>query len=127
MAAPATAIPDIVAKYESELLEEWVAAQLGANSLRRDLMRDEDLRDQSRRFLDLFSQSLRKAGAVDAQDGAWDPVRGFLDEVTRSRARLGFSPSETATFVFSLKQPLFEKLSREVGHDAKALADEVWR
>jgi rsbT co-antagonist protein RsbR len=126
MAAAPTAIPDVVAKYESELLEEWIAAQFAGSSLRRDLMRDEDLREQSRRFLDLFTQSLRK-GAVDAQDAAWDPVRGFLDEVSRSRARAGFSPTETATFVFSLKQPLFERLRREVGRDTQALADEVWR
>jgi rsbT co-antagonist protein RsbR len=125
MAAAPTAIPDVVAKYESELLEEWIAAQIAGSSLRRDLMRDEDLRDQSRRFLDLFTQSLRK-GAVDAEDAAWDPVRGFLDEVSRSRARAGFSPTETAMFVFSLKQPLFERLRREVGRDAQALADEVW-
>jgi rsbT co-antagonist protein RsbR len=126
MAASATAVPEIVAKYESELLDEWVAAQLAGNSLRRDLMRDEDLREQSSRFLQLFAQSLRK-GSLDAQDAAWDPVRGFLDEVSRSRARQGFSPSETATFVFSLKQPLFEKLRREVGRDVQTLADEIWK
>jgi rsbT co-antagonist protein RsbR len=127
MAAPATAIPEIVAKYEDELLDEWVAAQLAATSLRRDLMRDEDLREQSRRFLTLFTQSLRKASVIDPHDSTWDPVRGFLDEVSRSRARQGYSPSETATFVFSLKQPLFEKLRREVGRDAQALADEIWK
>ena len=126
MAAPATAISDIVAKYESELLEEWIAAQLAANSLRRDLMRDDDLREQSRRFLELFGQSVRK-GAIDAEDPAWDPVRGFLDEVSRSRARQGFSPSETAMFVFSLKQPLFERLRREVGSNAQTLAEEIWK
>ena len=126
MAASATAIPEIVAKYESELLEEWIAAQLAASSLRRDLMRDEDLRDQSRRFLQLFGASLRETGALDASSAAWDPVRGFLDQVSRSRARQGFSASETAMFVFSLKQPLFERL-RAVGRDPQAVAEETWR
>jgi rsbT co-antagonist protein RsbR len=126
MAPPPTALSDLVAKYEGELLDEWVTAQLAATSLRRHLMRDEDLREQSGRFLKLFAQSLRKSNALDAQDAAWDPVRGFLDEISRSRARLGYSPSETATFVFSLKQPLFEKLRREIGRDAHALADAIW-
>ena len=39
----------------------------------------------------------------------------------------GSTPSETATFVFSLKQPLFARLRRELGRDAEALADEIWR
>ena len=50
----------------------------------------------------------------------------MLGDLSRSRAMLGFSPSETATFIFSLKQPLFDRLRKEVGNDVQALADEVW-
>jgi rsbT co-antagonist protein RsbR len=57
----------------------------------------------------------------------WSAAREFLGEVSRSRGLQGFSPSETATFVFSLKQPLFSRLRREVGKDADALAEETWR
>jgi rsbT co-antagonist protein RsbR len=49
-----------------------------------------------------------------------------LTSAARERARLGFTPTETATFVFSLKQPLFARLRREV-RDADELADETWR
>jgi rsbT co-antagonist protein RsbR len=49
----------------------------------------------------------------------------MLARVSESRALQGFSPSETATFVFSLKQPLFKQL-REGVADANALADEIW-
>ena len=38
----------------------------------------------------------------------------------------GFSPSETATFVFSLKQPLFDVLRQEYDGQAAALTDELW-
>jgi rsbT co-antagonist protein RsbR len=51
----------------------------------------------------------------------------MLAELSRSRARLGFTPSETAIFVLSLKKPLFDRLRREMGSDAQALADEMWR
>jgi rsbT co-antagonist protein RsbR len=119
---------DLLAKYESELLSKWMDAQLSATTLRRDLMREEDLREQSRRFLQLFSQALRRSdGTLDPNAAAWDSVRGMLEEVSRSRATAGFSPSETATFVFSLKQPLFEKLRAELARDGNALADEIWR
>jgi rsbT co-antagonist protein RsbR len=33
---------------------------------------------------------------------------------------------ETATFIFSFKQPLFDVLRNETGSDAKLLADEIW-
>jgi rsbT co-antagonist protein RsbR len=54
-------------------------------------------------------------------------MRELLSDLSRTRARQGFSPIETATFVFSLKQSLFERLRAAIGKDADALADEVWR
>jgi len=56
---------------------------------------------------------------------AWAPVLEFLAVISRSRAIQGFSPAETATFVFSLKKPLFARLRREI-NDAQSLADELW-
>ena len=50
----------------------------------------------------------------------------MLGDLSRSRALAGFSPSETATFVFSLKQPLFTRMRTELKGNADALADEVW-
>src|SRR5262249_13989905 len=57
----------------------------------------------------------------------WGAARDFLGELSRSRGQQGFSPSETASFVFSLKQPLFSRIRRELGKDADALAEETWR
>ncbi len=53
-------------------------------------------------------------------------MRDLLDELSRARLVQGFSPSETATFVFSLKEPLFEMLRREIGDNADNLAREIW-
>jgi rsbT co-antagonist protein RsbR len=125
-AASATAIPSIVAKYEGELLTEWVRHQLAAVTLRRDLLKDDELREQSRRFLALFTDAVRKGAAeADVLSPAWADVREFLEDVSRSRARQGFAPSETAVFVFSLKQPLFERLRRELSADDAA--DALWQ
>jgi rsbT co-antagonist protein RsbR len=121
-------LADAAVKYESEILSSWIDAQLQAATLRRDLMRDDELREQSRRFLQLFAQALHRHGSgSDADGAAWSDVRALLDEISCSRARQGFSPSETATFVFSLKQPLFGILRSECARDAEALAHETWR
>jgi rsbT co-antagonist protein RsbR len=129
MTPPADAsIADILAKYEGEILTEWMSQQLAAVTVRRDLLSDQALREQSRRFLALLVQALRKAGARDdVHDPAWAEVREFLADATQTRARQGFSSSETATFVFSLKQPLFERLRRELERTPERLATQVWQ
>jgi rsbT co-antagonist protein RsbR len=121
-------IADIVARHGDTMLTEWVQHQLAAVGTRRELIRDDDLRDQSRRFLTLLGTSLKADGATaDPTGPAWSELRDFLVELSRARVRQGFTPTETATFVLSLKQPLFDRLRSEVGNDPRAFADEVWK
>jgi rsbT co-antagonist protein RsbR len=125
---PPSRLADIVTRSRDSLLPEWVQQQLSSVSARRDLIRDDELQEQSRRFLDLMRSSLQADGtAADISGPAWADLRDFLGEISRTRARQGFSPSETATFVFSLKQPLFERLRRELVSDAQGLTDEIGR
>jgi rsbT co-antagonist protein RsbR len=121
-----TRIPEIVAKYETELLSEWIELQTRAVTLRRDLMRDDDLREHAQRFLEQFRIGISR-GSLDPDDASWEGAREVLAEISHQRSRLGFGPTETATFVFSLKQPLFTRLQIEVGNDVQVLADEIWR
>jgi rsbT co-antagonist protein RsbR len=53
-------------------------------------------------------------------------VRDILSEISSSRARNGSTPSETATFVFSLKQPLFTYLNQGFANDPAGLANASW-
>jgi rsbT co-antagonist protein RsbR len=118
-------LPDLLTKHEATVLAEWTALQLQPMSFRADLTSEQELRDESRRFLGLVRQAAG-AGTADIHAAAWQPVREFLGGLSLARARQGFSPSETATFVFSLKQPIFNVLRQEIGHDAGALAEELW-
>ena len=47
-----------------------------------------------------------------------DTCPDFLDGISRSRAQQGFTSDETATFIFSFKKPLFERLRKESGKNA---------
>jgi rsbT co-antagonist protein RsbR len=116
----------VLTRYEREMLPEWVDLQLNAITLRRDLLSDVDLRDVSQRFLSVLSRVAAADGALDVGGSEWADMREFLSELSRTRARQGFSPAETASFVFSLKQPLFARLTKEVGNDPDALAAELW-
>jgi rsbT co-antagonist protein RsbR len=118
------ALKDVVARNEADLLSTWVQGQLASPTMRRDLLNEDQLRHDSRRFIELL-KNVPDDG--DPQhSAAWAPMRELLQTLSRKRAALGFSPSETATFVFSFKAPLFETLRRELGTDGAALADAVW-
>src|SRR5262245_35997861 len=120
-------IPDMITKRESDLLADWIREQLAATTLRGDLMKESELREQSRRFLNLMIRAASQQPNLENINApAWEEMREFLSVVSRSRAHQGFSPSETATFVFSLKQPLFTMLRQELEGDSKRLADEMW-
>ena len=67
-----------------------------------------------------------QSGVEDVDTPAWEPVRELLRNLSTERARQGFTPTETATFVFSLKEPLFSRLRQELGMDATGLAEETW-
>ena len=118
-------VRNVLVKNEKEVLAEWLRLQLLSTTLRADLMKENELREQSRELLALLRPAF-EGGRFETLEGSdWTPVREFLNGVSRSRAQQGFSPTETATFVLSLKQPLFEQVRKQVG-DAQALADELW-
>jgi len=119
-------IPSILQDHEEELLEDWVQEQLASNSRRTDLISEFELRQQSAEFLRAFRQASQGSDVSDITNPQWDHVRELLTRLTRSRAQKGFSASETATFVFSLKQPLFARLRQELEHNADTLVEENW-
>ncbi len=122
----ASKIPALLAKYETDLLEEWIKAQLDATTLRKDLLSSADLRRSSDEFLSLLRRAATTGNLLNLNAPEWLPVKDFLAGVSRSRASQGFTPSETATFIFSFKQPLFTRLQEECGSDSRALAEELW-
>jgi rsbT co-antagonist protein RsbR len=122
-----TRIPEIVRDHEQDLLSRWVSNQMATSSLRPGLMSESDLRDQSRKFLGFFRAGLQSQdGVLDVDTSGWSEARELLGDISKVRARQGFTPSETATFVFSLKQPLFERLRVAYGEDVDGFARETW-
>ena len=119
-------LADILSRSEKDIFNEWMAAQLRSAGSRSDLITEKELREQSREFLQRLREAAATAGPDDGDGPAWAPVRELLDTLSRSRARRGFSPAETATFIFSLKAPLFARLRQELGRDADALAEATW-
>lgn len=127
MTASKSRIPEILKKYETDLLADWIKEQVGSAAQQSGRMKEAELREQCASFLRLLPQATQGDNLTNIQAAEWQGVRDLLNDVSRTRSLHGFSPSETATFVFSFKQPFFSRLRREVGKDADTLADEMWR
>jgi rsbT co-antagonist protein RsbR len=117
-------LSEVLAENESSILDGWMREMSGATR-RSDLIRDAEFRGQCSKFLKLL-QLGAASGSLDLQIPAWEPVRAMLAEISRTRAQQGFSPTETATFVLSVKKPIFSRLRLRLGSDAEALAGELW-
>src|SRR5579875_2416999 len=88
---------------------------------------DADLRSQSREVLQLLQEATTAGGTDDIRTAPFEALRRFLSQISSSRATLGFSPSETAMFVFSFKHPLFMLIREIYADDPASLSDETWR
>lgn len=121
-----TALPRVLAENEQALLAGWLESQKKAGALRSGQLGEAELGESSRRLLAALCEGAAGGQIEDIDAPAWDHARTVLEEVSRSRATLGLTPSETATFVLSLKEPLFDLVRRKVGADPERLAHELW-
>ena len=121
-------IIQILKTAQVQLLADWVKAiKATASPGAKTLISDPELQTQCQEFISLFADGLAGGGLDDVHGDNWTPTRDFLSGISRSRGRQGFSPSETATFVFSFKEPLFTHLRRAFeGHDAAVLFTDIW-
>ena len=120
-----TLLADILRRDQQPILAEWVKLQLDSASARRDLISEAELTQQSRDFLGALAAAIGAGERFSAQSPVWTQVRELLARISESRARMGFSPAETAMFVFSLKEPLFNRIRATNGNPA-AEAAEIW-
>lgn len=118
-------VAEIVEQHSTELMTNWLK-ELDASGIRRDdLMKASELRQQCEEFLRLFSEALQHGNVSDTQAPEWQDVRQMLTALSSSRVQQGFTPSEVANFVFSLKKPLFESLRQALVQNSEILIEEI--
>ena len=116
---------EIISRNEERIRTDWVKDMTSAVQ-RTDLMSSAELKEQSAALLKAIARSASVSQSTDVKSAEWSQVREMLQEVSESRARQGFSPSETASFVLSLKQPLFTTIRKELGGSQDEMFDAIW-
>jgi rsbT co-antagonist protein RsbR len=111
----------VLQKKRKNILEQWMKNQLADESLREDLMSNEDLRGQSEELLDSLLKGINHQNIDKPTSVEFDPVYEVLSGISITRARQGFTPRETGAYVFSLKEALLQTLQLELKEDINAL------
>src|SRR5690349_18217662 len=123
MSTPIDLVLSIVQTDSRGLLQEWLSELQTHGSGADHRISESELQEQGAELLRLLVPAIG-SGTDISRDG-WRPVRDFLENVSRSRALQGFTSSETAMFVFSLKRPLFGRI-RARATDPATLGDATW-
>src|SRR5215467_1919005 len=114
-------LASIIRQHEAHLLSEWTSELNRSGNIEKA-----ELEEQARTFVKLLADALQKDAGEDISGPGWAPLRDMLERISASRARQGFSPAETATFIFSFKRPFFTRLRDEYKQDADGMARELW-
>lgn len=115
----------ILTTRKKDLLQAWINAQIEDPALRDDLMANEDLRTQSEELLNFFIQAIKSNNYEDINAPEYDQITDILNSISLSRAHTGYTPSETAIFVLSLKKVIIRILQEELKNDLDHLINEV--
>jgi rsbT co-antagonist protein RsbR len=122
MNAGRSELSQIVSARKHELLSAWLDYQRRL----KGRAPDREAKELSEQFISLLADALEQGGDGDVSTPSWSKVRDLLSDFSVTNARQGVSPTETATFVFSLKEALFPALREALGSNPARLADETW-
>ena len=116
---------EVIRKNEAAVLANWTAS-LDASGVSRDSrVSAGEIETQTREFIRLLANNAR-AGDASITGNDWSETRTFLERLSRGRALQGLDSQSTASFIFSLKRPLFDLLQAEYASEPAELAAQVW-
>jgi len=120
-----SSLQNILAASEAEILAEWLELQdklLGSG----DVAEQADRREHSRNILHSLVHSAQSGNLDDIHTPEWRGALDALNKVNADRAAKGSSALDTATFILSLKQPIFNKIQKGKGSNPEELAAALW-
>jgi rsbT co-antagonist protein RsbR len=118
-------IAELIRDQSGAIRTEW-EAQLDKARLGNWKVKKDEQRSQSGDFIAAFAKAMADDAPGNIEDRAWNEVRQVLDDISSSRAKNGSTPFETASFVFSFKQPLFAVLNTRLGDQPDVHAQTFW-
>ena len=120
-----TDLAEIISQNEDRLRTEWIRTMSSAVE-RADLISKAELEEQCGSILKEIVDGVKLSGPANIAGAGWNGTRTLLSSISASRARQGFSPTDVATFVLSLKQPLFVLVRERMAKSPDSLFETIW-
>ena len=125
-ATPSNDFATILARKEKEITSTWLDLQTKVTRGRSSQEQQDTVRD-SREFMDALKSAVAKGQLDDVGTADWAAMRDLLSELSARRAKGGYTPTETASFVFSLKEAVFAAIQQESGKNPEAFLKALWQ
>ncbi len=116
----------LLQKKYKEILDYWLRQQIQEKSQGADVLSNEELRQQSEELLHALLDALKKDNFTDIDAPEFETALDKLAGISTARAEQGYSPRETGSYVFSLKDAFLKVLEKEI-QDPATLYKEVVR
>jgi rsbT co-antagonist protein RsbR len=117
-------LAQLLLERREQVLDAWVQAQATKLERRSGRRPDADVRAECEALLDAL-QSAVASDSIDVKSPEYVEVTRLVDFMSKDRARQGYSPTETAIAVFSLKDSLLGVLEEVCGDQPELLVDEI--
>ncbi|MFW3895715.1 STAS domain-containing protein [Pseudomonas putida] len=124
MAALSSSTLEAIQAQRTQLLAEWTRDLEDKGTTRN--LKEQELQQQTQEFLQLLISSLQSRTGENIGTAGWDEIRLFLEKLSNSRALLGHDSQQTASFIFTLKGPLFALLQKHFSDEPATLAEQLW-
>lgn len=99
--------------------------QLADNSLRDDLISNEELRRQSEELLSGLAKAVAGGNVNNIYAPEYEQITEILSDISITRARQGFNPRETGMYVLSLKQAISQIMEENLKNEPETLYKEL--
>ena len=116
----ANAVSEIIARKEPEIMNRWLD-NLSKTTKRVTGAEKLEVAREQKEFMHALKSAAAKEQLDDLSSPGWGAMRELLSDISARRAKSGYTPLETATFIFSLKEPFFGAVQDELAARPEAL------
>lgn len=117
-------IVEVIKNNQKSLIDELLL-NMKKKVIRLDKNAEIEIVQQAKQLLMFLEIAISRGPLLDLESSTWDDTRQLLNDFSQNRAKQGFSPIETATFIFSFKEPLYKFLRESLIDNPQFLAEEI--
>ncbi len=118
-------VVEVLSARRDEILNIWIKERLESEDFRDELISKHELRQQSQQIVEMLARALQESDDADFDNASFDELRAFLNEISRQRAVKGYTPSENATYILSLRNVVLPILAEDFEGDTVTLVGEM--